>query len=214
MRPEEKAQVAAHQRRRFNEVVDVFDTPQPADVMERLGEIVSAAKLRQGEVVLDVGTGVGVLVPLIRLYRPSVILACDLAEKMLQRLREKFPEVRTYQADIALLSLDPASVDAIFMNAMYGNIADKPRACQNAAQILRQGGRLVVSHPEGRAFVDQLRLTTDLFIESLPNREAFQALLRPLGLEVITYRDDPLLYLMVARKRESAEDSNAKAQNT
>jgi SAM-dependent methyltransferase len=214
MRPEEKAQVAAHQRRRFNEVVDLFDTPQPPDVMERLGEIVSAAKLHQGEVVLDVGTGVGVLVPLIRLYRPSVILACDLAEKMLRRLREKFPEVRTYQSDIALLTLDPASVDAIFMNAMYGNIADKPGACQNAAQILRQGGRLVVSHPEGRAFVDQLRLTTDLFIESLPNREAFQALLRPLGLEVITYRDEPLLYLMVARKTESAGDSDAKPQNT
>jgi SAM-dependent methyltransferase len=203
MRPEEKAQVAAHQRRRFNELVDVFDTPQPPHVMERLGEIVSAATLCQGEVVLDVGTGVGVLVPLIRLYRPSVILACDLAEKMLQRVREKYPEVRTHPADIAVLSLESASVDAIFMNAMYGNIADKPRACQNAAQMLRPGGRLVVSHPEGRAFVDQLRVTTDLFIESLPTREEFQALLRPLGLEVITYRDEPQLYLMVARKRQS-----------
>jgi SAM-dependent methyltransferase len=215
MRPEEKkAQAAAHQRRRFNELVDVFDTPQPPEVMERLSQIVSSANLHQGEVVLDVGTGVGVLVPLIRLYRPSVILACDLAEKMLQRLREKFPEVRTCKADIAGLSLESASMDAIFMNAMYGNIADKPRACQNAARMLRPGGRLVVSHPEGRAFVDQLRATTDLFIESLPTREEFQALLRPLGLEVITYRDEPLLYLMVARKRESTGDLDPKAQNT
>jgi len=79
MRPEEKRQVAAHQRRRFNELVDVFDTPQPPDVMERLDEIVSAAGLCHGEVVLDVGSGVGVLVPLIKLYHPSVILACDLA---------------------------------------------------------------------------------------------------------------------------------------
>jgi SAM-dependent methyltransferase len=209
MRPEEQRQVAAHQRRRFNELVDVFDTAQPPDVMERLGKIVSAAKLRQGEVVLDVGTGVGVLVPLIRLYRPSVIFACDLAEKMLQRVREKYPEVRTYQADIAVLPLESASMDAIFMNAMYGNIADKPGACQNAARMLRPGGRLVVSHPEGRAFVDQLRLTSDLFIESLPNRAGFQALLRPLGFNVITYRDEPLLYLMVARRRESAGDSDA-----
>jgi len=192
-REEKKAQVAAHQRRRFNELVDVFDTPQPPEVMERLSQIVSSAKLHQGEVVVDVGTGVGVLVPLIRSYRPSVILVCDLAEKMLQRLREKFPEVRTCQADIAGLPLESASMDAIFMNAMYGNIADKPRACQNAARMLRPGGRVVVRHPEGRAFVDQLRLTTDLFIESLPTREEFQALLRPLRLDVITYRDEPLL---------------------
>jgi hypothetical protein len=40
MRSEEKKEVAAHQRRRFNELVDIFDTPQPPDVMERLDEIV------------------------------------------------------------------------------------------------------------------------------------------------------------------------------
>jgi SAM-dependent methyltransferase len=203
MRLEEKRQVAAHQRRHFNELVDVFDTPQPPDVMERLSQIVKAATLRQGEAVLDVGSGVGVLVPLIKSYHPSSILACDLAEKMLQRLREKYPEGLTYQADISDLPLESASVDAIFMNAMYGNIADKPGACRNAARMLRPGGRLIVSHPEGRAFVDQLRVTSDLFIECLPSREEFQALLSPLGLDVIGYRDEPRLYLMVARKREN-----------
>jgi SAM-dependent methyltransferase len=207
MRSEEKGQVAAHQRRRFNELVDVFDVPQPPDVVERLGQIVSAARLRRGEVVLDVGTGVGVLIPLVKSYLPSAIFACDLAEKMLQRVREKYPEVRTYQADIAFLTLDPASVDVIFMNAMYGNIADKRRACQNAARMLRTDGRLIVSHPEGRAFVDQLRVTSDLFIESLPTREEFQALLSPFGLEAITYRDEPNLYLMVAQKRKSDGNS-------
>ncbi len=58
----------------------------------------------------------------------------------------------------------------------------------------------MVSHPEGRAFVDQLRATSDLFIESLPTKEEFGAILEPLGLEVIAYRDEPKLYLMVARK--------------
>jgi hypothetical protein len=74
MRPEEKAAIAAHQRRRFNELAEVFDTPQPPDVMERLGKIVSAAELRQGETVLDVGTGVGVLIPLIKSYHPRLRL--------------------------------------------------------------------------------------------------------------------------------------------
>jgi 2-polyprenyl-3-methyl-5-hydroxy-6-metoxy-1,4-benzoquinol methylase len=173
MRPEEKRQVAAHQRRRFNALVDVFDTPQPPQVMDRLSQIVSAARLRQGEVVLNVGSGVGVLVPLIKCYHASSILACDLAEKMLQRLREKYPDVPTHQADTAVLPLESTSVDALFLNAMYGNIADKPGACRNAARMLRPGGQLIVSHPEGRAFVDQLRVTSDLFVECLPNREEF-----------------------------------------
>jgi ubiquinone/menaquinone biosynthesis C-methylase UbiE len=207
MFPHDRNQVAAHQRQRFNELVDVFDTPQPQEVIERLEQIVSAGRLGHGEAVLDVGTGVGVLIPLLRSYQPSTISACDLAERMLQRVQEKYPEVRTYQADIALLPLESDSLDAIFMNAMYGNIADKPRACRNSARMLRPGGRLVVSHPEGRAFVDQLRVTGDLFIESLPTKEEFQALFQPLGLGIITYRDEPKLYLMVAQKRKSDGDS-------
>ena len=199
MLPEE-ARIADHQRRRFNELVDVFDQPQPLEVMERLQEIVSSAGLRSGEVVLDVGTGVGVLIPLIQSYEPAAVLACDIAEKMLQRVQNKYPAVRTFHADIASLDLASTSLDAIFMNGMYGNIADKPAACRNAARMLRSGGRLLVSHPEGRAFIDQLRAASDLFIEPFPSREEFEALLEPLGFEVITYRDESKLYLMVARK--------------
>jgi len=200
MLPEEVRAVAEHQRRRFNELVDIFDRPQPPEVMARLREIVASAELRPGAVVLDVGTGAGVLIPLIESYQPSTALACDVAEKMLQRVHDKYPAVRTCHMDIISLALAPTSVDAIFMNGMYGNVAGKPAACRNAARMLRSGGRLVVSHPEGRAFVDQLRATSDLFIESLPTKEEFEALLEPLGLEVIVYRDEPKLYLMVARK--------------
>ena len=200
MLPEEARRIADHQRRRFNDLVDVFDRPQPPEVMERLQEIVSSAGLRPGEVVLDVGTGVGVLIPLIQSYQPAAVLACDVAEKMLRRVQDKYPAVRTYHADIASLDLASTSLDAIFMNGMYGNIADKPTACRNAARMLRSGGRLVVSHPEGRAFVDQLRASSDLFIESLPTREEFEVLLEPLGFDLITYRDESKLYLMVARR--------------
>ena len=38
------------------------------------------------DTVIDVGTGTGVLTPLIQSYQPSAVLACDVAEKMLQRV--------------------------------------------------------------------------------------------------------------------------------
>ena len=49
--------------------------------MVRLWEIVASAELRLGAVVLDVGTGAGVLILSIQSYQPSKVLACDVAEK-------------------------------------------------------------------------------------------------------------------------------------
>jgi ubiquinone/menaquinone biosynthesis C-methylase UbiE len=193
-------EIATDQRKYFNRMADVFDTPQPSEVMDRLRQIVIAAELHRGEVVLDVGTGAGVLIPLIQRYQPSLVVACDLAEQMLAHVQEKYPFVLTVQGDAVWLPLKAATVDVVFMNAMYGNIADKPAACLNVSRVLRPGGRLVVSHPEGRGFIEQLRAAGDLFIESFPKQTEFQGLLHPLGFEMVTYRDEPKLYLMVARK--------------
>jgi SAM-dependent methyltransferase len=198
--PDTTTQIAAHQRQYFNALADVFDVPQPEAVMDRLRQVVALSDLHPGEAVLDVGTGAGVLIPLFQPYRPSLVLACDLAEQMLARVRKKHPNVRIFQCDVVHSAVKAASLDVIFMNAMFGNLADKARACFHAAQALRSGGRLIISHPEGRAFVDQLRAAGDLFIESLPRREEFETLFAPMGLEVVSYRDEPKLFVMVARK--------------
>ena len=39
----------------------------------------------------------------------------------------------------------------------------------------------MVSHPEDRAFVDQLRASSDLFIEPFPTREEFEFVVEPVG---------------------------------
>jgi SAM-dependent methyltransferase len=200
MDPERVRRIGERQRAYFNRAVDAFDVPQPAEVLERLAIVVAAAAIAPGEAVLDVGAGVGVLVPFIRRHRPGRIVACDLAERMLERLAGKYPEVEVCRADIAALDLPDASVDVAFLNAVYGNIADKEGAHRNVARMLRPGGRLVVSHPEGRQFVERLRAAGDLFIEPYPSRGEFAVALAPHGLAVVAYRDEPRLYLMLARK--------------
>ena len=106
---------APSQRQYFNERVGDFDVPQPRPVIERLTEVVGAAGLRPGEVVLDIGAGGGVLIPSSRSFNPARILACDLAERMLQRLQQKHPQVQTFHSDVADLPLEAGSVDVAFL---------------------------------------------------------------------------------------------------
>jgi hypothetical protein len=47
--------------------------------------------------------------------------------------------------------------DAIFFNAVFGNLFDQHVALTKACFLLRPGGYVVVSHPLGKAWLEQLR---------------------------------------------------------
>lgn len=188
------------QRRTFDQAVDFFDQPLPHEIVGRLGEIVAAAGLQPGQVVLDVGSGTGALIPLIEAYRPARIIACDLSPNMLARLAERHPRVERHLADVADLDLAPASLDAAFMNAMFSNVADKPAALRNLARMLRPGGRLIVSHPEGRDFIRKLQRHVDFRLDPLPDQAEWRVLLAPFPFEPVYFLDDPSQYIAVARR--------------
>jgi len=188
------------QRRTFDQAVDFFDQPLPHEIVGRLREIVAAAELQPGQVVLDVGSGTGALIPLLEAFRPARIIACDLSPKMLARLAERHPQVERHLADVADLDLPPASLDAAFMNAMFSNVADKPAALRNLARMLKPGGRLVVSHPEGRDFIHKLQRHLDFRLDPLPDEAEWRALLATFPFEPAYFLDDPSQYIAVARR--------------
>lgn len=193
------------QRQAFDKSYTYFLVPLPQDVIDRMGRIIAAATIRAGETVLDVGTGTGALMPQIRTYRPGRIVACDLSANMLEQVAERYPEVERHQCDIADLSLPAACVDVVFMNGMYGNIADKSKALGNIVRMLRPGGRVVISHPEGRAYVERLVKTDPYPITPLPSHPQAQTFLGSFGLTVRHYTDEEKLLIVVAVKADTEE---------
>jgi SAM-dependent methyltransferase len=189
-----------HQRELFDDIVHVFEPPLPEGVPERLETIVAAASIAPGECVLDVGSGTGILIPLIRAYRPGSIVACDLSGKMLERLNRNYSGVKTVQADVRDLSLPDASVDAAFLNACYPNIADKHGALANIARMMRTDGRMVISHPLGKTFIESLRKRSPFPLDDFPTEPEAERRLGPFGFVVRRFVDDPELYLLVAVK--------------
>ncbi len=62
-------------------------------------------------------------------------------------------QVRTWQGDIVDLPAFQGPFDAVFFNAVFGNVADQKAALTAAALRLQPGGHIVISHPLGRAWL-------------------------------------------------------------
>ncbi len=184
----------------FSELIHVFDPPLPEGVPERLDRIVASGGVQAEDVVLDVGAGTGVLIPYVESYHPKQIYACDLSKAMLDHLGTKHPFVQVIVADVRQIELPAENVDVIFLNASYPNIADKHGTFINLSRMLKPNGRLVISHPLGKSFIDRLKDRSPFPLDDFPDRSEAETLLAPYGLAVDRYIDESELYLLVARK--------------
>jgi SAM-dependent methyltransferase len=195
----EVASINRLQRERFDKLVHMFEPPLPEGVPERLARIVAAANIREGDTVLDVGTGTGILVPLIQKHRPEKIYACDLSLKMLAQLKRNYTGVNTIHADVRDVDLPDATVDVVFINACYPNIADKDGTFWKLSRMMKPSGRAVISHPLGKRFVEVLRKTWPFALDDFPERAEAGKLFAPYGMTVSLIVDKPDLYILVIR---------------
>jgi len=197
---EEVRRINELQRKAFDELHRLFEPPLPEGVPERLERIVASGRIAEGAHVLDVGSGTGILIPLIRTYEPARIHACDLSEAMLGRLRANYAYAETILGDVRDLGLPDGSLDVVFVNACYPNIVDKRTAFSNIGRMMRPGGHLVISHPLGKSFIEVIRKSTPFPLDDFPERAEAEIRLRSFGFSIESFIDEPELYILVAGK--------------
>ena len=192
----------AHQAEVFDRAAPFFLQPVPDDVQQRTARIVALAGLPAGAAVLDAGTGTGVLLPHLRAAGAGRIAGCDLSPQMLAHARARHGDGAEFiLSDIVDLPPDAGPFDAVFFNAMFGNVHDQFATLRAAASLLRPGGRVIISHPMGRAW--HRRLGQDhpgLDLHNLPDPQAAPSLLAAAGLELLTAVDEPDLYVLIGTK--------------
>jgi arsenite methyltransferase len=116
------------------------------------GAPTAVADLRDGEVVLDLGSGAGadVLISARRVAPSGRAIGLDMTDEMLELARANAAQagvtnvefVKGYLEDMPLAN---DSVDVIISNCVINLSADKPRTLAEAARVLRPGGRLAIS---------------------------------------------------------------------
>ncbi|WDN88837.1 hypothetical protein BuS5_01805 [Desulfosarcina sp. BuS5] len=189
------------QRKFFGKITHVFDPPLPEGVPGRLDQIVACAEIKKGDCILDVGSGTGILLPLIHKYKPEKIFACDLSKEMLESLKKQHPYAITIRSDARDLTLPDGSIDLVFVNACYSNLVDKKGFLINISRMMKAGGRMVISHPMGRGFIDLLREKSPFPLDDFPHEPEAKIMLAPHGLNVNKYIDQEDLYILVAIKQ-------------
>jgi len=116
------------------------------------GNPVAVAELRQGEVVLDLGSGGGIDVILSakRVGPAGMAYGLDMTEEMLDLARRNAADagvtnVEFLKGYIEEVPLPGGSVDVIISNCVINLSADKPRVFDEMARVLKVGGRLGIS---------------------------------------------------------------------
>jgi arsenite methyltransferase len=127
----------------------------PADAVAAslgCGVPTAVADLREGETVLDLGSGAGadVLISARRVGPSGRAIGLDMTDEMLALARANAAEagatnVEWLEGHIEAIPLPDASVDVVISNCVINLSGDKPRVLREAARVLRPGGRFAVS---------------------------------------------------------------------
>jgi arsenite methyltransferase len=112
----------------------------------------AVADLREGETVLDLGSGAGadVLISARRVSPTGKAIGLDMTDEMLDLARVNAREAGVENAEfvkgyIEEVPLADGSVDVVISNCVINLAADKRRVIAEAARVLKPGGRFAVS---------------------------------------------------------------------
>ena len=116
------------------------------------GNPTAVAELREGEVVLDLGSGGGIDVILSarRVGPTGVAYGVDMTDEMLALAQRNAREAGITNAhflrgEIEAVPLPSESVDVVISNCVINLSTDKPAVLTEMARVLRPGGRLGIS---------------------------------------------------------------------
>jgi arsenite methyltransferase len=145
--------------------------PEGANLGFGCGNPVAIASLKEGDVVLDLGSGAGfdAFLAAQRVGKTGRVIGVDMTPEMIAKAngnakKGKYSNVEFRLGEIEKLPLEDNSIDVIISNCVINLSPDKEAVFKEAHRVLKSGGRLMVS---------DLVLTKDLPKEIKDSVEAY-----------------------------------------
>ena len=176
----------------------------PADVRERLKDLVNEFEISVGEKILDVGCGEGVLVPYLleKLGPTGFIVELDNSLEMLKgAMRKSARQVQCVWAGIETLPLVDEDFDRVICFASFPHFANSRKALKQIYRVLKPAGKLVIAHLLSREEISRHHAKSTVVLgDELPEETAMRHLFAETGFCVQRLENRPGRYLLVATK--------------
>jgi len=183
----------------FESVAGRWDQNEKIDY-EKLKRIIKMADIRKGEKVLDIGSGTGVLLPLLRQVtgKGNRVFALDISFNMLKRSAEKFRNLFSYiQSDASALPLVGEIFDKVICFAVFPHFPFKKKVLSEIERVLKNRGEIFIAHSASRNRINTFHKKVGDVVknDAIPHEKKMIELFGSAGFNDICIKDAEDFYL-------------------